>query len=157
MSERASPIAPRGADLPAPLGVVTLTEDECLALLGSCDLARIAFAFEDRIAIFPINYGIAGRVVVFRTSPGTKLAAVSTTMIAVETDSWDPESGVGWSVVARGRAEEITTNLGRVSEHLRCIPVHPAAPGDRFHWVGIKLTELSGRRFQAAPAARERA
>lgn len=52
-----------------------LTEDDCLALLRSRELGRIAFDVEDRVEIFPVNYGIEGKIIVFRTSPGTKLAA----------------------------------------------------------------------------------
>jgi nitroimidazol reductase NimA-like FMN-containing flavoprotein (pyridoxamine 5'-phosphate oxidase superfamily) len=136
--------------------VSVLTEDECRFLLESADLARIAFAFEGKVEIFPINYYMNGRIIVFRTGPGTKLNAVGKTAVAVEVDSWDPRSGIGWSVVAKGPAEEITTNPGRVAEHLRWLPVHPAAPGDRFHWIGIKPSEITGRRFQVPPTKGER-
>ena len=147
-----------GSKLEASANVpIDLTEDECLDLLQSHDLARIAFLFKGRIEIFPINYCLDGAIIVFRTGLGTKLAAVGTTTVAVEIDGWDPETGIGWSVIAKGRTEEITTNPGRVAEHLRWMPVHPAAPGDRHHWVGIKLTAISGRRFHIAPAERPRA
>lgn len=133
---------------------IDLTENECLDLLQSHDLARIAFLFKESIEIFPINYCLDGAIIVFRTGLGTKLAAVGATTVAVEVDGWDPESGIGWSVIAKGRTEEITTNPGRVAEHLRWMPVHPAAPGERYHWVGIKTSAISGRRFHIAPAKR---
>lgn len=132
--------------------MVSLDEDECLALLGSQDLGRIAFAFGGMIEIFPVNYGIEGAVIVFRTGPGTKLAGVPNSAVAFEVDGWDPESGIGWSVVVKGEAEEVTTAVGRVAEHLRWVPVHPAAPGERYHRLAIKPTEITGRRFQAPPA-----
>jgi uncharacterized protein len=128
-----------------------LTEDQCLVLLGSHDLGRLAFDAEGRVEILPVNYGIQGRVIVFRTNAGTKLAAVrSGAAVAFEVDGWDPASGVGWSVVAKGRAEEITTNPGRAAEHLRWVPVHPAAPGERWHWIGIMPTEITGRYFRVS-------
>lgn len=136
--------------------IEVLTEDQCLALLHSEELGRIAFQFEQRIEIFPINYGIEGSVIVFRTSPGTKLTAVPKTLVAFEADSWDPAAGVGWSVIVRGLAEEVTTNIGRAAEHLRWVPVHPVAPGERWHWVAIKPTEITGRRFRVQPAKPER-
>ncbi len=111
---------------------------------------------EGEIEVFPVNYGVEGSIIVFRTSLGTKLSAVGTRPIAFEVDSWDPESGVGWSVVAKGRAEEITTNPGRAAEHLRWVHVEPAAPGARWHWVGIKPSAITGRHFHARPAGRER-
>jgi nitroimidazol reductase NimA-like FMN-containing flavoprotein (pyridoxamine 5'-phosphate oxidase superfamily) len=132
--------------------MTALTEDECLVLLAGHEVGRIAFDVDDRVEILPVNYGIEGRIIVFRTNAGTKLAAVPESPVAFEVDGWDPASGLGWSVVAKGRAEEITTNLGRAAEHLRWIPVHPVAPGERWHWIGIKPTEISGRRFQVAPS-----
>lgn len=134
-----------------------LTENECLALLRSCTVGRIAFALGGGIEIFPVNYGMEGQIIVFRTSPGAKLDAVPNTAVAFEVDGWDAGSGGGWSVVAKGRAEEITTNSGRVAEHLRLVPVRPAAPGDKLHWLAIKPSEITGRRFHVPPTRRERA
>jgi nitroimidazol reductase NimA-like FMN-containing flavoprotein (pyridoxamine 5'-phosphate oxidase superfamily) len=127
-----------------------LSQDECLAMLRSNSLGRIAFVLEGRIEIFPVNYGLQGSVVVFRTGDGTKLHATHGAAVAFEVDGWDPEQQTGWSVVERGRAEEITTNLGRAAEHLRRVSVDPVAPGDRWHWIGIKPSEITGRRFHAA-------
>jgi uncharacterized protein len=136
--------------------VQVLTEDECLGLLRSRELGRIAFAVDDSVEIFPVNYGVEGKIIIFRTGAGTKLAEVPKRPVAFEVDSWDPESGTGWSVVARGDAEEITTNVGRVAEHLRSVPVHPVAPGERWHWIGLMPSELTGRRFRVPPPTRER-
>jgi len=134
-----------------------LSESECLALLDSRDLGRVAFGSEDAVEIFPVNYGLDGSTICFRTSPGTKLDAVPQTVVAFEVDSWDAETGVGWSVVAKGRAEEITMNIGRAAEHLRRVPVQPAAPGARWHWVAIRPSEITGRRFRVPPTTPERA
>jgi nitroimidazol reductase NimA-like FMN-containing flavoprotein (pyridoxamine 5'-phosphate oxidase superfamily) len=131
--------------------MTVLTEDECLVLLAAHEVGRIAFDAQDRVEILPVNYGIEGSIIVFRTNAGTKLAAVPESPVAFEIDGWDPASGTGWSVVVKGRAEEITTNPGRATEHLRWAPVHPAAPGERWHWIAIKPVEITGRRFQVAP------
>ena len=128
--------------------VTVLSENECLGLLGAHDLGRVAFAWTDGAEIFPVNYAVEGSTICFRTSPGTKLDAVPNTAVAFEVDSWDPASGEGWSVLAKGRAEEITTNFGRVAEHLRRLPVRPAAPGGRWHWLAVRPTEITGRRFR---------
>ena len=128
-----------------------LTENECLALLQSRETGRIAFDVDGRVEIFPVNYGLQGQIIVFRTGPGTKLTSASAGAVAFEVDDFDPASGIGWSVVAKGRTEEITTNTGRAAEHLRRVPVHPAAPGDRWNWMAIKPTEISGRRFHRRP------
>lgn len=134
-----------------------LTENECLALLRSRTIGRIAFGLGGEIEIFPVNYGMEGQVIVFRTGPGAKLNTVPNTAVAFEVDGWDAESGNGWSVVAKGRAEEITTSAGRAAEHLRLVPVQPAAPGDKLHWLAIKPSEIAGRRFHVPPKRQERA
>jgi nitroimidazol reductase NimA-like FMN-containing flavoprotein (pyridoxamine 5'-phosphate oxidase superfamily) len=143
-------------DVPFDDSMQDLNENQCLALLASHEIGRIAFEFKGRIEIFPVNYGVDGAVIVFRTSPGTKLEAVPKSAIAFEVDGWDPESGIGWSVIAKGRAEEVTTNVGRAAEHLRWLPVHPVAPGERYHWLAIKPTEITGRHFHVPPATPER-
>lgn len=143
-------------DVPFDDSVQVLTENQCLALLNSHEVGRIAFEFKGRIEIFPTNYAMDGAIIVFRTSPGTKLEGVPNSAIAFEVDSWDPGSGIGWSVVAKGAAEEVTTSVGRVAEHLRWVPVHPVAPGERYHWLAIKPTEITGRQFQVPAARRER-
>jgi nitroimidazol reductase NimA-like FMN-containing flavoprotein (pyridoxamine 5'-phosphate oxidase superfamily) len=124
-----------------------LSEEDCLALLRTWELGRIAFDVDGRVEIFPVNYGMEGSIIVFWTSSGTKLDEVPKRAVAFEVDSWEPESSIGWSVVARGWAEEVTTSIGRVAEHLRWVPVHPVAPGERRHWIGIKPADITGRRF----------
>ena len=52
-----------------------LSENECVALLGSRDLGRVAFRSEDTVEIFPVNYGLDGSTICFRTDPGTKRAS----------------------------------------------------------------------------------
>ena len=98
-----------------------------------------------------------GQIVVFRTSPGTKLDYVPKARLAFEVDDWDAKLGMGWSVVIKGLAEEVTGNLGRTAEHLRKAPVHPVAPGERWHWLALRPAEVSGRRLQAAAGPQRRA
>ena len=133
-----------------------LTENDCLSLLQSREIGRIAFDIDGHVEIFPVNYGLQGQIIVFRTGPGTKLTSASAGAVAFEVDDFDPATGIGWSVVAKGRTEEITINTGRAAEHLRRVPVHPAAPGERWNWMAIKPTEISGRRFHRAPTGHDR-
>jgi nitroimidazol reductase NimA-like FMN-containing flavoprotein (pyridoxamine 5'-phosphate oxidase superfamily) len=130
-----------------------LTENDCLALLRAHLIGRIAFASDGTVEIFPVDYSMEGTIIVFRTGAGTKLHALRGTEVAFEIGGWDADLRIGWSVVARGCAEEITTNPGRAAEHLRWVPVEPGAPGDRWHWIGIKAAEITGRRFHATATA----
>jgi uncharacterized protein len=133
-----------------------LSPDECFLLLKSRDLGRIAFSVEGQPEVFPINYAMEGHIVVFRTAAGTKLDHVPKARLAFEVDDWDPKLGMGWSVVIKGLAEDITQNLGRTAEHIRKAPVHPVAPGERWHWLAIRPSEVSGRRFQVRSGPQRR-
>jgi uncharacterized protein len=137
--------------------IETLSTDECLLLLKSRDLGRIAFNVEGQPEVFPINYAMEGQIVVFRTAPGTKLDHGTKARLAFEVDDWDPKLGIGWSVVVKGLAEELTRNVGRTAEHIRQAPVHPVAPGERWHWLAIQPLEVSGRRFQVRGGSQRRA
>jgi uncharacterized protein len=143
--------------VPPDQSIETLSVDECFVLLKSRDLGRIAFSIEGQPEVFPINYGMEGQIVVFRTAAGTKLDHVPTARLAFEVDDWDPELGVGWSVVIKGLAEDVTQNLGRTAEHIREAPVHPVAPGERWHWLAIRSSEVSGRRFRVWSGPQRRA
>jgi nitroimidazol reductase NimA-like FMN-containing flavoprotein (pyridoxamine 5'-phosphate oxidase superfamily) len=52
-----------------------LAEDECLELLASRVLGRVAVVVDDAARVYPVNYLLDGRDVVFRTDEGTKLDA----------------------------------------------------------------------------------
>lgn len=133
------------------LAPVALDEDACFLLLESRELGRIAFTVKGLPVILPVNYAIEGRIIVFRTGPGTKLDLVPRTAVAFEVDSWESALGTGWSVMARGLAEDVTSNPGRTAAHLRRAKVNPVAPGERSHWLAIKPAEITGRRFSVPP------
>jgi len=125
-----------------------LSDAECVKLLGSHDLGRIAVVDREvRPLIFPINYFFDEGVVVFRTAPGTKLDLAPGAHVGFEIDGWDPDQGVGWSVLVKGIAHDITHPRGAPTGRMRYWPVHPVAPGSREHWVGIWANEITGRRF----------
>lgn len=128
--------------------VEVLSEDECRRLLTGENLGRIAIVVDGRPHIFPVNYAFDEGVVVFRTSPGLKLERGPLTAVAFEVDHVDQASGVAWSVVVQGTAHEITDAIDPLSERLRQLHVHPAAPGERREWMGVYATSISGRRFR---------
>jgi nitroimidazol reductase NimA-like FMN-containing flavoprotein (pyridoxamine 5'-phosphate oxidase superfamily) len=86
-----------------------LTERECLELLAGRVLGRIAVVVQDAARVFPVNYLLEGRDVVFRTDEGTKLDAASRGALATfEVDDSDPLYHTGWSVMATGHLETVT-------------------------------------------------
>jgi uncharacterized protein len=125
-----------------------LSEEECLELLRSHHVGRIAFDDHGQPLIFPVNYTADDRAVVFRTAPGVKLAEARMSRVAFEIDEVDMASGTAWSVMVKGVAYEITDALDGLSERLRQLVVDPMAPGERRNWVAVMRDEISGRRFQ---------
>ena len=125
-----------------------LDEEQCRSLIQSRNLGRIAFTFEGVPEIFPINYAADGSTVVFRTAADTRLQAAAKHRVAFEVDDWDPTAGVGWSVVVKGIAEEITRGIDPFAVALRSRPVIPLAPGAREVWIAVYPAEITGRRIR---------
>ena len=141
----ASYSAPMAADEPVP-GVTNLEANACWALLRSHEVGRLAVSIDDRPEIFPINYVVDHGTVVFRTTEGTKLAGAVQRDVAFEADGYEPETGEAWSVVVKGRAEEISRGQELLdTADLPLFPWH-AAPKQRF--VRIVAAEITGRRFR---------
>lgn len=80
-----------------------LDESECLALLRTADVGRVAWAAAEGITVMPVNFRVDGRTVVFHTGAGSPLAALlETTVVGFQVDEIDPESRIGWTVLVRG-------------------------------------------------------
>jgi uncharacterized protein len=126
--------------------VEILDEQTCWELLSSVEVGRFAVAAAGDVEIFPVNFVVDGRAVVFRTAEGTKLVEVVIAgRVAFEVDGYDAITGRAWSVVIKGEAEllERFDDIYRASE----LPITPwnAAPKDRF--VRIRARAVTGRRF----------
>lgn len=127
--------------------VEVLSETECLALLRSRDVGRIALVDHGQPLIFPVNYATDERAVVFHTAAGVKLAPARS-RVAFEVDEVDAERGVAWSVLVTGNAYEITATIDHLSERLRELVVRSVAPGERRQWMAVRRHGISGRRFR---------
>jgi nitroimidazol reductase NimA-like FMN-containing flavoprotein (pyridoxamine 5'-phosphate oxidase superfamily) len=127
-------------------GLEILDVDECLRLLRSVQVGRVAVPSEASPIIFPVNFGVLDASVVFRTGEGTKLdAAIRNAAVAFEADAIHSIFETGWSVVVVGRAEEVLdpTEIDRVTQ----MGLRSWAPGSRSHLIKISPTLLSGRRI----------
>lgn len=129
-----------------------LSREECLELLASHEVGRLAVVVEGQPVIFPVNYALDGDIVVFRNDPGTKLTHARLDKVAFEIDDVDGATREGWSVVVTGTARELTDALDEVSVREQNLPLRPWATGDKAHWVRIIAGAISGRRLhQVAP------
>lgn len=125
-----------------------LSERHCRDLLARRNLGRISFSVDGQPEIFPVNYAVDGSIVVLRTAEGTLLESAFMQKVAFEVDDWDPAAGIGWSVVVKGIAHEISEGLDPFSAAFRALPVFPLAPGKRERWIAIYPSGLTGRRFR---------
>jgi nitroimidazol reductase NimA-like FMN-containing flavoprotein (pyridoxamine 5'-phosphate oxidase superfamily) len=128
--------------------VEKLTADECLELLSSRDLGRIALVIGDQPEIFPVNYAVDRSIVIFRVAPGTKPSLTTNHRIAFEVDELDSRAGIAWSVMVKGTVRDVTTSKDPFTAFLRTAGVRSAPPGDHPLWMAIYPSEISGRRFR---------
>jgi nitroimidazol reductase NimA-like FMN-containing flavoprotein (pyridoxamine 5'-phosphate oxidase superfamily) len=133
-------------------GVEELVTDECWRLLERHEVGRLAVSVSDRPDIFPVNYVVDQGGIVFRTGPGTKLAAsVLGRGVAIEIDGYDPIAGEAWSVVVKGTARMIEHMIEYFeAEDLPLFPWHAAPKPDI---VRIEADEVTGRRFRVVEHA----
>lgn len=133
-------------------GIEVLGEDECLTLLARDQIGRLAVVDVTNPMIFPVNYVLDGRTIVFRTDPGTKLDQGQRSGACFEIDSFDSATRSGWSVVATGRLEEITTFQSDALAGAKALPIDPWAGGDKAHWMRLTPSRITGRRVGPASA-----
>jgi uncharacterized protein len=128
--------------------IEVMPERECLRQLRTHHLGRLGVVDRSvRPLIFPVNYVFDDGVVVFRTGRGSKLDLAPGSPVCFEIDGWAAGAGIGWSVLVKGTAHDVTEPRGMPSSRMRTLPVRPMAPGTRDHWIGIDADEITGRRF----------
>lgn len=123
-----------------------LPSDVCVRLLGTHHLGRVAVNDEQGPAVFPVNYVLDGGSVLFRADEGTKLdAALRGEATTFEVDTIDQIRRGGWSVILRGRAEEVVDpdELARA----RRLPLQPFVAGRKARYVRVRPATVSGRRI----------
>src|SRR5579875_1889616 len=98
-----------------------LTEDDCWALLERERLGRLAVDAAGIVDLFPVNYAVDGRRILFKTSEGTKLASMTVSAhVAFEIDGTDEQTA--WSVVVHGAAHPLDGSIEReLSERRRIV------------------------------------
>jgi uncharacterized protein len=128
-------------------GLDVLPYAECLRLLAEAPLGRISFMTDGDVVIIPVNHGLDGASVVFRTATGSKLRVASDAgVVAFEIDGYDPNTGSGFSVLVTGRAELVLDDAEIA--HLNRLDVRPGPVGaERPFWTRIRADGITGRQF----------
>jgi uncharacterized protein len=125
-------------------GLELLGEEECLRLLESAQIGRVAICSGEVAAVFPVTFAMVGGEIVFFTGNGTKLeAAKEGRTVSFEVDEIDPVER-GWSVLAVGQA---TLAGPALMARAVALGLYPWVAGERHNLVKIRPTFLSGRRI----------
>ncbi len=129
---------------PDHFGLIRMEEDQCWRFLERHRLGRVGLVQLGHPMIYPVNYALDGRSVVFRSAPGSKLVAADRgPMVAFEVDEASETFETGTSVVVHGALHEVTDRAER--ERLRGLGIRPWAPGARDHFLRVEARWISGR------------
>lgn len=139
---RAGPVAAVDPVVPTDLELVELDTDECLALLATEPVGRLAVSRgRGTPLVVPVNYVLVERTILFRTGFGTKLPSLGARPVSFQVDRFEPDRRQGWSVLATGQAAEISERAAgdRLPE--------PWVPEDKPYLIGISVRAVTGRRI----------
>ncbi|MGJ3509373.1 pyridoxamine 5'-phosphate oxidase family protein [Enemella sp. A6] len=125
--------------------VTNLSEQESWELLSAEELGRLATAVVNEPEIYPVNFVVDDKTIVFRTAEGSKLLGLTVNnKVAFEVDGWDGVSG--WSVLVRGQCE-VLEHTDEIDEAEK-LPLKPWVPTIKKTYVRIRPIAISGRRFR---------
>jgi nitroimidazol reductase NimA-like FMN-containing flavoprotein (pyridoxamine 5'-phosphate oxidase superfamily) len=137
------------SETPQPVSI--LPESECWKLMSNVALGRLITDVDGQPEVFPVNFAVQERTILFRTAEGTKLvSAAINDRVLFEVDQYDLNGG--WSVIVKGSAR-----LVRNSEDLDAASqagLRSWTATTKQHFVRIRPLSVTGRRFafDVAPA-----
>ncbi len=129
-----------------------LGEQECRRLISRESVGRVGFTVGSLPAIIPVRCALVDGDIVFRAAGGARVrAAMHDAVVAFEVDGVD-DDGLGWSVLAVGRARE----LEHEEERARAVSLELAKGGDDDcrEFVRLRPELLQGRRVAMVPSGR---
>jgi uncharacterized protein len=126
-------------------GLRVLGFEECLARLRTAPVGRLAFVNMGEPVVFPVNHGIDGVDVVFRTLWGSKFQVAETSgIVAYEVDGYDAPSESGWSVLVKGTAQLVYESVDTDRYDQLGLRSWADLNGLGF-WVRVRPVEITGR------------
>jgi hypothetical protein len=91
--------------------LVPLTREECLELLATKKVGRVAYCAPEGPEVLPLNYVLESDTLLFRTSPHTALGQrLRLDVAAFQVDDIDDYTESGWSVLVRGMVSAVETD-----------------------------------------------
>jgi nitroimidazol reductase NimA-like FMN-containing flavoprotein (pyridoxamine 5'-phosphate oxidase superfamily) len=135
------------ADLGPTRSIEEIESAECMRLLTTQSVGRLAYVVREEPMIQPVNYIVDGGQVVIRLATGQKLAAIARDEIfAFEVDELDGDTRTGWNVTVTGPADWVSNEaeLSRLDTLLKAW-----ASGEKPYFIRIRPKRVSGRRITA--------
>jgi nitroimidazol reductase NimA-like FMN-containing flavoprotein (pyridoxamine 5'-phosphate oxidase superfamily) len=118
---------------------------QCLDLMESHHLGRVAWQAADRPQILPVTYAMHQGSVYFRTLPDGILAELAQpTSVALEVDELDQQTRSGWSIVLHGRTSAVS-GPGELADLWASDAMVPWAVGNRTLFIRIRPERVAGR------------
>ena len=118
---------------------------QCLDLIESHHLGRIAWQAADLPQILPISYAMHQGSVYFRTLPDGLLAELAQpTSVALEVDDLDQQTRTGWSVVLHGHSSAVR-EPDELADMWASDSLVPWASGNRTLFIRISPDRIEGR------------
>jgi uncharacterized protein len=131
-----------------------LSRQQCMRLLPTVRVGRVGIGAGGPPLILPVNFVFLDESVVFRTVPGTKLAAATAqAAVTFEADNFAADGAWGWSVLIHGIASEIATGPERDSLRVALLRAWAFRAGTADRIVRIDPTAITGRGFGHAVQA----
>lgn len=126
-----------------------LSETECWQHMASASLGRLVTSVDGNPAIFPVNFAVQNKTILFRTAEGTKLvgAAINNNVL-FEVD--DHNVAEGWSVIVAGSARSLRSDE-EIAEAERA-ELLSWIDTEKAHFIRIRPRSVTGRRFQFGTA-----
>jgi len=112
--------------------------------MSNVALGRLVTAVDGQSEIFPVNFAVQERTILFRTAEGTKLvSAAINDHVLFEVDQHDLDEG--WSVIVKGNARVVRSDEDLDAAAQACLL--PWTATTKQHFVRIRPLSVTGRRF----------
>jgi uncharacterized protein len=128
--------------------VTALSDDDSWNLISGVHLGRLVTVVDGRPEIFPVNFVVQRRTVLFRTAEGTKMfGAVMNDQVLFEAD--DHNVVEGWSVIIRGTAT-VLFGADEIQDAEQA-GLYPWIATQKLRFVRVTPSDVTGRRFVFGP------
>ena len=128
-----------------------LGDDECLRLLATASIGRLAYTESALPAVSPVSFALHGLEIVIPAPCGSSLtAAVRGAVVAFEADCYDAAERTGWYVTVVGHSRVISD----VASVTALDALGPASWADQPHgcYIGVQVRLVRGARTTARHA-----